>query len=118
VSDISGMRAGKANKVATKRLRKADKLMKEGKVNEFYDEVMRALWGFIGDKFGMNAEELTRDNVTEKLTSKGVGDDIIKDLIGALDDCEFARYAPGDTTGSMQNTYDKALSILNKVTRL
>lgn len=118
LSDITAMRAGKANKVATKRLRKADKLMKEGKVNEFYDEVMRALWGFIGDKFGMNAEELTRDNVTEKLTSKGVGDDIIKDLIGALDDCEFARYAPGDTTGSMQNTYDKALSILNKVTRL
>lgn len=118
LSDVAATRAGKANKVAAKRLKKADKLMKAGKVNEFYDEVMRTLWGFIGDKFGMKAEELTRENVTEKLTSKGVSDDVIKDLIEALDDCEFARYAPGDTTGSMQNTYDKALSILNKVVRL
>jgi hypothetical protein len=92
--------------------------MKAGKDNEFYDEVMRTLWGFIGDKFGMKAEELTRDNVTEKLTSKGVSEEVIKDLIAALDECEFARYAPGDKTGNMQDTYNKALSILNKVTRL
>lgn len=118
LSDVAATRAVKANKVAAKRLKKADKLMKADRVNEFYDEVMRTLWGFIGDKFGMKAEELTRQNVTEKLTAKGVSDDVIKDLIEALDDCEFARYAPGDKTGSMQNTYNKAFSILNKVMRL
>ena len=117
LADISGMREKKANKVAAKRLKKADKLMKQGKAGEFYDEVMRALWGFVADKFNMQVEELTRDNITEKLTSRNVDETVINDLIAALDDCEYARYAPGDPEGNMQRTYDKAFSILTKINK-
>ena len=91
--------------------------MKQGKAGEFYDEVMRALWGFVADKFNMQVEELTRDNITEKLTSRNVDETVINDLIAALDDCEYARYAPGDPEGNMQRTYDKAFSILTKINK-
>ena len=100
-ADIVKQRAGKANKVATKRLKKAAKLMAGGKQNEFYDEVLRALWGYVGDKLNMPVEQLSRENISQQLESRNVSSETISQFIGALDECEFARYAPGDATGNM-----------------
>lgn len=71
MADGDAMRMKKARRMAVKRLRKADKLMKEGKKGEFYDEVLRALWGYAGDKLNMPVEQLSRDNVAEKLNEQG-----------------------------------------------
>ena len=62
-ADLVKMKGKKANKIATKRLRQANKLMLAGKTNEFYDEVLRALWGYVGDKLNMPAEKLSRENI-------------------------------------------------------
>ena len=105
-ADIVKQRAGKANKVATKRLKKAAKLMAGGKQNEFYDEVLRALWGYVGDKLNMPVEQLSRENISQQLESRNVSSETISQFIGALDECEFARYAPGDATGNMNKVYD------------
>ena len=95
-ANIVKQRAGKANKVAVKRLKKAAKLMKTGKDGEFYDEVMRALWGYVGDKLNISVDQLTRDNVSQQLSQYNVSEETIRQFVGALDECEFARYAPGD----------------------
>lgn len=114
-ANIGKMRGKKANKIATKRLRKAHQLMLKDRQSEFYDEVLRALWGYVGDKMNMRIEELSRDNISEKLTAKGVEDDTISMFISALDECEFERYAPGDAKGNMNKTYDMAMSAIMKI---
>ena len=115
-ADVVGSRASKANKVATKRLKKAEKLMKEGKKpGEFFDEVLRALWGYVGDKLSMPVTQLSRDNIRERLSERGVDDEIIRPFMEALDECEFQRYAPGDPKGNMNKVYDKAVTAIEKI---
>ena len=108
-------RAGKANKVAVKRLKKAAKLMKAGKDSDFYDEVLRALWGYVGDKLNMPVDQLSRDNISQQLSAYNVSEETISQFIGALDECEFARYAPGDATGNMNKVYDAAISAITQI---
>ncbi len=114
-ADVMKQRAGKANKVATKRLKKAAKLLKEGKQGEFYDEVLRALWGYVGDKLSMPVEQLSRENISQQLTEHNVSEETVRQFIGALDECEYARYAPGDATGNMNKVYDMAMTAITQI---
>lgn len=93
-ANISKLRGKKANKVATKRLKKAKKMMDAGNHGEFYDEVLRALWGYVGDKLNMPVAKISRDNISQCLTEYSVSDGIITQFIQAIDECEFERYAP------------------------
>jgi len=108
-ADIVKMKGRKANKIAVKRLKVANKLKAEGKQSEFYDEVLRALWGYVGDKLNMPVEQLSRKNISENLSQNGIKDTTIDKFISALDECEFERYAPGDAKGNMDKTYDSAI---------
>lgn len=114
-ANIVKQRAGKANKVAVKRLKKAAKLMKAGKDGEFYDEVMRALWGFVGDKLNMPVDQLSRENISQQLSAYNVSDETIAQFIGAIDECEYARYAPGDITGNMNKVYEAAITAITQI---
>ena len=77
-ADIVGKRGKRANKVATKRLKTAYKLLTAGKQNEFYDEVLRALWGYVGDKLNMPVEQLSRENISDQLAAHNINAEIIK----------------------------------------
>lgn len=114
-ANITKRRAGKANKVATKRLKKASKLMEENKPGEFYDEVLRALWGYVGDKLNIPVEQLSHDNISQRLSDRYVGEETIAQFIGALDECEFERYAPGDPKGNMNKVYEKAMTAIEQI---
>ena len=114
-ANIGKMRGKRANKVAVRRLREANKLLKAGKQNEFYDEVLRALWGYVGDKLDMPVTQLSRDNISQQLTERGVDTDTVNQFIGALDECEYARYAPGDASGNMNKVYDAAIQAIMKI---
>ena len=115
MGDITAVRGRRAEKVAVKRLRKASRFMKQDRQDEFYDEVLRALWNYVGDKFTMPVEQLSRENIAEKLTQRNVGQDVTDSFIEAIDECEYARYAPGDVRGNMQNTFDKARMAIIKI---
>lgn len=114
-ADVVKMRGKKANKIARKRLKKASKLMFQGKSEAFYDEVLRALWGYVGYKLNIPVEQLNRDNITEKLQSHEVDDAIIGKFISALDTCEFERYAPGDASGNMEKTFNSAMTAIEEI---
>ena len=114
-ANVTKMRGKKANKVATKRLKLAARLMTDNKPNEFYDEVLRALWGYVGDKLNIPVAQLSHDNISSKLAERGVHQSIIDEFIGALDECEFERYAPGDPKGNMNKVYDKAMLAIEKI---
>ena len=114
-ANITKRRAGKANKVATKRLKKASKLMADNKPGAFYDEVLRALWGYVGDKLNIPVEQLSHDNISQRLADRNVDEDTIGRFMGALDECEFERYAPGDPKGNMNKVFDKAMTAIEKI---
>ncbi|SFF99492.1 Tetratricopeptide repeat-containing protein [Prevotella sp. KH2C16] len=114
-SDIVAVRGKKASKVATKRLKKANQLMLRGQQSEFYDEVLRALWGYVGDKLNMPVEKLSRDNIAENLSSHQVDELTVGKFIDALDECEFMRYAPGDASGNMNKTFELAMTAIMEI---
>ncbi len=107
-----GKRAGKA---AAKRLKTAQKLMKGNQRGAFYDEVMRALWGYIADKLFLPVAELNKENVKQLLEERGVKDSHIERLMDVLADCEFARFAPSNAAHPMQMTMDDATDVINKL---
>ena len=115
MANIDAMRGKKANKVAGKRLKLAAKLMAEGKSSAFYDEVLKALWGYVADKLSIPVSQLSRENIAEKLSDRNASQADIDTFLEALDECEFERYAPGDAAGNMQKTYDKAVSAITNI---
>ena len=114
-ANVSLVRTKKANKVAVKRLKTAHKLMKENKINEFYDEILKAMWGYTSDKLNIPVSELTKENIANKLLQRGVDSDVIGQFHKVLDECEFARYAPGDKVAAMDNVYSITMSIISKM---
>ncbi len=108
-ADAIRLRGSRANKVAVKRLKQASQLMARQRQNEFYDEVLHALWGYIGDKLSISAEELTRENIAQQLALYGIRGSVVESFLAALDECEFERYAPGDAQGNMEKTYQTAM---------
>ena len=114
-ANMAKVRAGKASSVATKRLKVARKLMKENRKDQFYDEMMRALQGYFGDKLSIPVAELSKENIEAELKRRKVADEPVKQVIALLDDCEFARYAPGDDTGRMDRIYEQAAAVISQI---
>ncbi len=114
-ANIGKIRGKKANKMATRRLKLARQLMFAGKQNEFYDEILKALWGYVGDKLNIPVEQLSKDNISDKLQASGVSTDNVSTFIDAINDCEFERYAPGDTSGNMERVFGKAMEAIELI---
>ena len=114
-ANVAKMRTKQANKVATKRMKLAGKLLAENKKEAFYDEVLKALWGYISDKLNIPVSRLSKDNVEEKLRNHGVSDELIKEFLDALNECEFARFAPGDESQAMDKVYSSSLAVMSKM---
>ncbi len=114
-ANVARVKTKKANKVAAKRMKLAGKLLAEKKVNEFYDEVLKALWGYISDKLSIPVSKLSKDNIESELSNYGVDDELIKEFIDALNDCEFARYAPGNQSEAMDKVYSASIDVISKM---
>lgn len=114
-ANVAHLRGKKANKVALKRMKTAKKLLDTHDTGKFYDEVLRALWGYVGDKFNMSQESLNKENIEQSLISRQVPDEQIQQFMKVLNDCEFARYAPGDVNENMENVYNSAISAISKM---
>ena len=114
-ANVAKVRTKKANKVATKRMKNAGKLLSEKKTEAFYDEVLKAMWGYISDKLNIPVSQLSKDNIEEELNKYGVSEDLIKAFISTLNECEFARYAPGNQNEAMDKVYSSAIDIISKM---
>ncbi len=114
-ADLVQLKGRRARKVAAKRLKKASRLMSEGRHDAFYDEVLRALWGYMSDKLNIPVEKLSTENINAELSAHQVDEATTRQFIGALDECEFERYAPGDPAGNMSKTFEAARSAILKI---
>lgn len=113
-ADTLGYQAGKASKVATRRLRLARKYLGEAQRDAFYEELLHALWGYLGDKLRLPVSELSRATVAEHLTQKGLPAELIAQLQEVVDEVEFARYAPA-AEGDLQLHYDRVAEVISRI---
>lgn len=116
-ADLASFNSRRANKLAGRRLRKAYANMKKGNVEAFYDELLIALWGYLGDKLKMPTSELMRDNIKAVLDRNGIPDEQTAKLLESLDNCEYVKYSPDSGKASMKKSYDEAIDVINSLER-
>ncbi len=109
--DVARTKNKKANKVALRRLRKARGVMAAGRKEVFFEEMLRALWGYVGDKLSIEVSELTRERVRVELTHRGVHTDQSDMFLELIAQCEMAQYAPSVAV-PMEEAYQTALEII------
>lgn len=114
-ADVVGTKNRKATKMALKRLHLADTFLKQNLYTAFYEELHKALLGFISDKLNIPASELSRDRITETLADEKVDKKYIDTFIGILDACEFARYAPDAGHDAMAAHYSEAVDVISSI---
>ena len=113
--NTSLLKTKKANSVAVRRLKNVKKLLRDNRVNEFYDETLKAVWGYMSDKLNIPLSKLSKDNVSSELARRGCNDELVAELMELLNECEFARYAPGDPTATMDKIYRMAEAVISKM---
>ena len=112
LQDVVGMRRKHAVRMARKRLKTAEKHLKADDSNRFYEEIYRAIWGCLSDKYNIPLANLNRDTVIECLNSKQVPEAQQQSIMQVLQDVDLARFAPGDAHSQMQRIYNEALEMI------
>ena len=114
-ADVVGSKNRKATKMALKRLQLANTFLKQNLYTAFYEELHKALLGFISDKLNIPSAELSRERITEALAEGGVAPSLTETFIGILDACEYARYAPTAGNEAMAAYYTSALDVISSI---
>lgn len=114
-ANVSLVRTKQANKVAVKRLKIAKKLLDQNRKNEFYDDILKTLWGYMSDKMNIPVSLLSKDNVANELEKRGADVSLVNELNAALNEAEFARYAPGDAGEAMDKVYAMAINVISRM---
>lgn len=114
-ADMASFNSRRADRTARRRLKKAAAAMKKGDADRFYDELLVALWGYLGDKLKMPTSGLMRDNVRQVLSSRNVSDDVSDTFISIIDDAEFAKYSSAGGKENLGNAYSEATRIINRL---
>ena len=114
-SDVAGTRNRKALKVARARLKNASAFLKQGLYSAFYEELHKALHGYISDKLMLPVADLTRERIGEELRSRGKDEAVIQELSDILDACEYARYAPASGSEAMEKHYEQAVKVISQI---
>ena len=114
-ADVVGTKNRKATKMAMKRLRLAETFLKQNLYTAFYEELHKALLGYVSDKLNMPAAELSRDRICQSLEDRGVDKSLVDTYISILDACEFARYAPDAGNEAMAAHYNSAVDVISSI---
>lgn len=114
-ADVAGRKLAKASRVAGKRLKEARGFMDRHENDKFYASLARALWGYISDKLSITPSQLTRENVATKLEAYGVSEDVSKEMLEVLDECEMARFTPVHSDDEVAKLYDQATAVINNI---
>jgi len=114
-ANVKLMKHKKASKFSRKRLKTAYSFLKQEKKEDFYAEVLKALWGYLSDKLGIPVADLSKENLMEALNAKQIEDSMQKLFFDLVDTCEYAQYAPVSSESEMDKVYKEAGTIIGKL---
>ena len=108
------VRGKRANKVAVQRFRAAEKFMNENNRHAFYEEMLKALWGYVSDKFNIPVANLTKEYVREELQKRGIAADEAALYTSIISQCDEAQYSP-IASAQMNEVYAEGLNIVSHI---
>lgn len=114
-ANVSLVKNKRANKIAQKRLKLAQKLLHEGNKDKFYEEVLKAVWTYLSDKLSIPVASLTKEKIESELSERGVDVNVINQFVQILNTCEFARYAPNTGQQEMGNLYNETIGVISSL---
>jgi hypothetical protein len=114
-ADLTAVKNRKAGRVAVKRLKEASVCLKKGETDRFFEEILKAIWGYLSDKLNIPVSELTRNNAVTALQEEGIDEEKIRNLTEILDKCEYARYAPSESGSAASDIYEGASRFIRSV---
>jgi len=114
-ADVAGSRNRAAAKMARRRLALAGDFLQKNLYTAFYEELHKALLGFVSDKLAMDATDMTKENISARLCENGVTEGLAADFVSLLDACEYARYAPSAGHDAMSSHYESAVNVISSI---
>lgn len=108
------LRGKRANKIAVQRFRAAKRYMDEQNRHAFYEEMLRALWGYMSDKFNIPVANLTKETVREELHKRGVAPEESQRFTAIITRCDEAQYSPV-ASARMSDVYAEGLDLVSRI---
>lgn len=112
-ADVLGTRRKRADKVARQRLQEAEKAMTAGDQGRFHDALIKALQGYVMDRFGLSLMELDSEHLREHTGRMKDGNATIERYLALVAACEQARFAPVQEA-PMQDLYTQAVNVIGE----
>ena len=112
--NVVARRMKRADKVAVQRLRMAQRYMAEHNRHAFYEELLRAMWGYISDKFNIPVSNLTKETIREELYRRNVSAADAEQFCQIISRADEAQYAPS-VKGDMGEVYGDAVDVISKI---
>lgn len=113
-ADVVGSRSRRAGRVAQKRLKEAERLLKENDAAHFYEEIERAILSYLSDRMALSMADMNKEQIAELLRTRGADEARIKDTLEVISTAEFARYAPS-TSSDMHTLYQSTVTLINQL---
>lgn len=114
-SDMVAVRGRKAASFAKKQLVNAEKQMKQNNKEAFYTEITNALNSYLGNKFNIPVADLSKESITKELQLRSIRPDTQIKLLDTINQCEYAKYAPGAVSGDLQNVYNSTVELISAI---
>lgn len=105
----------RANKYARKRLRIALGMLKKNNHESFYEEVLKAMWGYLSDKLNIPVADLSKDTSKEALIKNKIDEELLNTFYYIIDNCEYARFSPEHESTEMHKLYNDAIKTIIKL---
>ncbi|RPH32541.1 MAG: protein BatD [Bacteroidales bacterium] len=118
LSDIRLIKNKKANKVARKRLLIAESHLKTNSRDLFFEEIHKAMWGYLSDKLSIPVSNLTSDNARIELKAKEIDDIDIEEFMRIISVCEYARFSPATDDSEMNSLFNSAHQLIMKLEQI
>ena len=114
-ADVVGAKNRRANKMARNRLRNAKSYLEKGLSTAYYEELHKALIGYVSDKLTIPSANLSKESISEGLIARGAKESGVSGFLELLDKCEFARYSPDNEQVKMENEYNEAIKVISQL---
>ncbi len=108
------VRNRRANKVAVQRFRAAERFMREQNRHAFFEEMLRALWGYMSDKLNIPVSTLTKENIREQLQRRGCPAEDAQRFTDIISRCDEAQYSPAESV-QMSDVYAEGVNIISQI---
>ncbi|MEO0081765.1 MAG: BatD family protein [candidate division WOR-3 bacterium] len=105
-------RRTRSGKLVKKRLAQARGLLEQGDERGFYAALSQAVVGYVGDRFNIESQGMTNEELTVELTRQGVSPTGVTELLDIVKNCDAARFSPGMVSCSGREMLERAVRTL------